>query len=301
MARTTRSSAPLTRARVALVASALALFACGLQPPEDTVVPESTPPPETPPPVVPVEQGPVPPAGSQLVWADEFEGVAVDRSRWNIISGERRSALMTADAVTVRNGVLTVTTYTEANGEHRTGFLETDGTFYTTYGYFEARIRFNDSPGSWCAFWLDTPTDSRPPNDPARAGAEIDIVEHRVTDQGGWTELTDMIGMNVHWDRETATPKSTPHLAEAPPGVAPLQGQWHTYGVHWTSTGYTFYVDRIPIWTTQIGVSRRSQFIRLTCEVEDLSWAGNVPRGGYGSRTTSVTRMDVDYVRVWQP
>jgi hypothetical protein len=38
----------------------------------------------------------------------------------------------------------------------------------------------------------------------------------------------------------------------------------------------------------------------LTCEVADASWAGYVPAGGYGSRATSTTKMDVDWVRVWQ-
>jgi len=34
--------------------------------------------------------------------------------------------------------------------------------------------------------------------------------------------------------------------------------------------------------------------------VDDHTWAGNIPAGGFGSRATSTTGMDVDYVRVWQ-
>jgi hypothetical protein len=80
----------------------------------------------------------------------------------------------------------------------------------------------------------------------------------------------------------------------------PLQGGWHTYALQWTPERYAFYLDGLRQWETSSGVSRRPEFIRLTCEVQDRSWAGRVPPGGYGSRAASRTRMQVDWVRVWQ-
>jgi len=37
----------------------------------------------------------------------------------------------------------------------------------------------------------------------------------------------------------------------------------------------------------------------LSSEVRDGNWAGNVPAGGYGSMASTVTNMQVDYVRVY--
>jgi hypothetical protein len=37
----------------------------------------------------------------------------------------------------------------------------------------------------------------------------------------------------------------------------------------------------------------------LSSEVEDGTWAGAVPAGGYGSLLSSVTNVQVDYVRVY--
>ena len=270
-------------------AAALAL-ACGLLPPEKPA--PATPQAPAPAPVT------LPPAGYQLAFEDDFVGSALDTSLWTAESGPRRDFVMTPAAAQVANGLLTITTYTVA-GQHRSGFLSTRGLYETTFGYFEARIRFLDAPGEWCAFWLFSPTNGVPLGDPAQAGVEIDVVEHRVTDQGGWTALRDMVALNLNWDGYGASMKNEQRVL-ALPGDAPVQGTWHTYGVLWTDTSYTYFVDGNALWTTPDAISLRTEAIQLTCEVQDHSWAGNVPAGGYGSRATSTTGMQVDWVRVWQ-
>lgn len=276
------------------VAALLALAAaasCGLMPPEEQPATQPPPPPEQ-----PAEA--LPPAGYRLVLEEGFDGAALDASLWNVMDAPRRDAMATPDAVTVSGGVLTLRTFTEG-GVHYTGFLFTEGKFLARYGYYEARIRFADAPGSWCAFWLLSPTIGNPRGDPGRAGAEIDVVEHRVTDQAGWDALADMVALNVNWDGYGAQRKNVQKVT-ALPGGARVQGEWHTYGVLWTEQAYTFYVDGVPLWTTSTAVSHVAQDVRLTCEVDDASWAGYVPKDGYGPRGSSPARMDVDWVRVWQ-
>jgi beta-glucanase (GH16 family) len=272
-------------------------------PPEPAPGPQSSPPPsqspsETPPPPPsPSEVAQLPPPGYRLVWQDDFDRAALDASRWRVMTGPRRDAENTPDAVTLQNGVLRITTSTE-KGVHETGFLTTDGLFDATYGYFEARIRFSDAPGEWCAFWLQSPTNGQPKGDPARAGVEIDVVEHRVTDQGGW-QLADYVALNLNWDGYDADRQNAQRVTQLP-DRRPIQGQWRTFGVLWTETGYVFYVDGVPLWSIDEAVSRRPETLQLTCEVSDGSWAGYVPRGGYGPRASSTAGMEVDWVRVWQ-
>lgn len=279
--------------RQAALGLALAASACGNQVPYGT---GGSPPPAPP---RPTQGAPVPPPGYRLVWSDEFDGTALDPSRWTADDGPRRQAIDTPDAVEVRNGVLTITTWTEG-GVHHTGFIATSGKFEATYGYYEARIRFSDSPGSWCAFWLQSPTIGRPLGDPATAGVEIDVVEHRAVDQAG-ADVRETDAVNLNWDGYDEHKKTVQSLVQAPDGVPSLQGNWHTYGVLWTDASYTFYLDAIPVFTTTEAVSRRSEDVRLTCEVQDAAWAGDVPPGGYGPRDASATRMEVDWVRAWQP
>jgi endoglucanase len=240
-----------------------------------------------------------PPRGYRLAWEDNFEGNQLDLTKWNVSTRLRRGNHCSADAITVKDGLLSITTYTEG-GKHYTGFLDTRRKFETAFGYFEARIRFRSSPGEWGAFWLHSPSIGRPLGDPAKAGTEIDIVEHRARDQRG-TDVRDLLAMNLHWDGYKAgVHKHVGHTTRVPSGMPSLQGNWHTYALLWTPQEYRFYLDGQEQWRTDKAVSRRSEFLLLTCEIEDRGWAGNIPEGGYGSRAESQTQMDVDWVRVWQ-
>jgi beta-glucanase (GH16 family) len=267
----------------------LALGACGLQSPQSTT-PSATPAPGA---------TTLPPAGYQLVWSDEFNGNALDTSKWTAETGPRRDYIMTPDSAQVANSILTITTYT-VGGVHHSAFLTTEGHFQVAMGYLEARIKFQDAPGEWCSFWLFSPTNGDPLGNPAQAGVEIDMVEHRVTDQGGWTALKDLSAMNLNWDGYGANMQNRQKIAGLPDGGA-LQGAWRTYGVLWTASSYTFYIDGFEVWTSTDAVSHIPEMIQLTCEVADATWAGNIPPGGYGPRSTSTTGMQVDWVRVWQP
>ena len=94
---------------------------------------------------------PAPPLpGYHLAWREEFDGMALDMSRWTAYEGPRRDATNARDAVSVADGALTITTYTE-DDEHRSGFLDTAGKEQWTFGWFEARVRFASSPGEWGA------------------------------------------------------------------------------------------------------------------------------------------------------
>ncbi|MCX6909468.1 MAG: glycoside hydrolase family 16 protein [Verrucomicrobia bacterium] len=238
------------------------------------------------------------PPSYRLLWKDTFDGDRIDASKWTAVVGPRKGGQSVADAVRVKDGVLTITTYTK-DGKHCTGFLTTKGKFETTYGYFEAAIRFNTTPGQWGAFWVTSPTIGKPLGDPAKAGTEIDIVEHRASDSNG-KDISGSYVINLHWDGYDKGHKTEGAKITPPFSAMPLPGEWHTYALHWTPERYTFYYDGKEQWTTTNAVSRRSEFILLTCEITATNWAGRCPAEGYGSLADSKTKMEVDWVRVWQ-
>lgn len=243
-----------------------------------------------------------PPAGYELVWKDEFDGAELDPAKWTAQSAPRKGAQNTPDAVTVRDGVMTITTWT-ANGTHFTGFVRSIGKFETTYGYFEARIRFHTTPGEWGAFWLTSRSIGKPLGDVARAGAEIDIIEHRAVygvGNGAGNDARNLMAMALHWDGYGEAHKSQGHPGGLARGAPPLQDHWHKYALLWTPERYVFYLDGKEQWNTNVAVSQRPEFILLTCEVQDKGWAGAVPEGGFGGREESRTKMEIDWVRVWQ-
>lgn len=238
-----------------------------------------------------------PPPGYQLVWQDDFRGDTLDTNKWvDWHAGKRRDASNTADAVSVHDGDLCITTYT-TNGVHHTGMIATAGKFEAGPGYYEARIKFGDTNGMWSAFWLQTPTMGRPLENPAVAGAEIDVCEHRWHDQN--KVIAGKIQTNIHWDGYGAHAQST-SSGNYGDGLAQ---DYHTYGLLWTTTNYQFYVDGKLGYTTTNGLSLRPEFIILSSEVDDTStkWAGPIPAEGYGGRDQSSVQMHVDYVRYYAP
>jgi beta-glucanase (GH16 family) len=236
-----------------------------------------------------------PPAGYHLEWADEFDGTSLDLTKWQHRGlGPRRTGENVTNTVAVGGGFLTLTTYT-ANGKHYTGMIGTEGRFERTFGYYEARIRFEDSPGMWSAFWSQTPSMGSHIGDPGQGGIEIDILEHRVSDQPG-KNIGDTIQHALHWDGYGPEHKTHAKLTDR----LGLDRGFHLYGFEWTPTENRFYVDGKLTWATG-PVSKRPQYLILSTEVEDKGWAGTIPAGGYGDLATSKTRMIVDYVRYYAP
>jgi beta-glucanase (GH16 family) len=249
-------------------------------------------------------------------WSEDFTGTTLDRERWGYrATGPRNDGILTSSAVSVHDGLLTIKTFTDADGKHRSGMISTEpgGSrtgFEQKYGYFEARVKFDDEPGQWSAFWLQTPTNGDPLGDPATAGVEMDIVEHRARcvtppppidprvcrSSGG---ITDRVRQALIWDGYDAHSKSAVSLSDPLPDLG--NGSWHTWGLRWTPAGLTFYYDDVPIESKAGPISRRSQFIILSSEVGEF-FAGDIPRDGYGpSSSSGTTTMQVDYVRVWAP
>jgi beta-glucanase (GH16 family) len=255
-----------------------------------------------------------PPAVTRLdppTWADEFDGPALDLTRWNNrATGPRHDGFLTPDAVSVDGGALRIRTYTEG-GQHFSGMIGTQANgpagFQQAYGLFEARVRFNSAPGQWSAFWLQSPTIGNPIGDPATAGVEMDIVEHRVrcveapaptppATCGPASDISDRAQHALIWDGYGPESKAAVKLSDPLAGLG--NGSWHTWALGWTPDELTVYYDDAAVWTITGPISRRSQYIVLSSEVGAF-FAGAIPPGGYGSRATSTTDMQVDYVRVW--
>ena len=237
-----------------------------------------------------------PPAGYYLVWGDEFNGSSLDPTKWWAWAGPNRSAVNTPAAATVGGGNLTITTYT-ANGTHYSGIISSDGKFRARYGYWESSIEFSGSAGMWSGFWLQSPNEDQFIGDPSASGAELDICEHRNTDTGNVDDINGQGQSTVHWDGYgTAHRMSSSGLIGSGLGAG-----FHTYGLLWNNSGYSFIFDGAQLWSTNAGLSDRTELIQYSSEVASNYWAGIVPAAGYGDFLVSTTKMVVDYVRYYAP
>ncbi len=240
-----------------------------------------------------------PPAGYYLVWSDEFNSTVLDRAKWDYwLPGPRRNAVNVTNAILLDGSNLVITTYT-SNKVHYTGFVATDETFRSRYGYWESRIRWGDTNGMWSAFWLQSPEMVTRGPDPKLSGSEIDIAEHRFLDKDE-KNIANKIQVNIHWDGYSRNS----HSAGSGNIGSNLANDFHTYGFLSTPDSYSFLIDDSKVYEGgRAPISHSTEWAILSSEVDDTStlWAGHIPTNGYGGLGDSTTRMTVDYVRYYAP
>lgn len=236
-----------------------------------------------------------------LTFSDEFTGSNLDTSKWMYreLGTLRNDAWYVKNAVTLEEGNLKISVYStkESDGtyKHYAGMIATQGLFLQKHGYFESKIKFVTQSGEWGAFWLQSPTMGKTGMSDEEAGSEIDIVEHRVVDNKG-QNMSNLLIQTIHWGGYGANHKSKSFQKNN----TGINNGYHTYALEWTDDAYIFYLDGVETHRFDkignIPVSQTKEYIILSCEARNGSWAGNIPVAGYGKNECY---MLVDYVRVY--
>ena len=131
----------------------------------------------------------------KLVWSDEFDGDALDLSKWTAIKGDGCPGLCgfgnqelqhysdRAENLKVEDGKLIITARKESLGksDYSSAKVLTKGKGDWKYGRIEVMAKLPEGRGTWPAIWM-LPTRNKYGNWP-RSG-EIDIMEHVGFDQG---------------------------------------------------------------------------------------------------------------------
>lgn len=233
-------------------------------------------------------------AGWVLAWHDEFEGPAIDKTKWEVVtrkdSYNNELQYYLAEQASIVDGKLRLTATNEPleGKKFRSGLLH--GVYEQAYGRFECRARLPRGQGMWPAFWLLP----RPANWPHRG--EIDVLESK--------------GSNTKWHSSAyhfADPKSKEHkyvVRERVPLDASgqpidLADRFHTYAVEWAPGELKFFVDDSAepfyvVTNKDAPVSDQPMHVILNLAVG--GWFGGDP----DSTTVFPQVFEVDWVRVWK-
>ncbi len=230
---------------------------------------------------------PAAPNGQQwaLRWGDEFNGSAVDTSKWKINNLTRpedpNKTYYIPQNVSVSNGTLKLTVKQESyNGANYTGgMLESTGSYRRNlYGYYEARIKYNFvGPGFWANFWM-CGVDRWPP--------EIDneIVTHH----------PGAVYQANHYRDSAGTHKSDHQYFTLD------YNQWHTYGVLWLpGKPVQFFVDGQPTYSPTSSYENPptiDMYISLRAGAYNAADWGGIPT----SSTKFPGQAEYDYVHIYQ-
>lgn len=254
--------------------------------------------------------------GLTLVWSDEFDGTALDPSKWGYQIGVRDEyhgkkgntwywgnnelQYYTEDSVSVADGVLTITASRRdyEDMEYTSARILTRDLASFTYGYFEARMKLPVVQGMWPAFWMmpqpSGTTSTRNEYGGWSASGEIDIMEAR-------GRIADEVGNALHYG-------GNPHVysADGQKLDTPIS-EWHTYGLDWTPDSITWYVDgevafkvTSSQWWTSASDGESAPFDKPFYIILNLAVGGNYDGGIRPPEDFESADMIVDYVRVYE-
>ena len=183
------------------------------------------------------------------------------------------------------------------------------GGFSQLYGRFEWRARLPPGaklPTIWPALWMmPEPTKTVPADLCWPAGGEIDVME-----MWGGRDQSQMAA-TVHWtqdggaaptvcnhanDRSSGHAGVFPDVQHGAPAVD-LSAAFHTYAVEWNASALVFFVDGGAIGAraaSQIHMMSTPFYVIMNTAICGASWCDT------GDMPHTTTRMEVDYVRVYE-
>jgi hypothetical protein len=235
-------------------------------------------------------ESPIP--GYSLVWNDEFSGKTVG-SDWTYevkpagwVNAELQNYVKEDQVAKVSNGTLKINLVND-NGTIKSARLYAHNTSGWTYGYIEARLKLPTGVGTWPAFWMMPVNYTSWPDD-----GEIDIMEEVGYDP-------NVVVSTVHCNKYN---NSGTAIESARKTVSTAQTDFHTYGLEWTSTYMTFYVDGVKLLTyNNDGTGKNAwPFNAAFYPILNLAWGGSWGGVKGVDPTCLPATMEVDYVRVFQ-
>lgn len=273
--------------------------------------------PETTPVYVPATQAAMAKPGYTLIWSDEFEYTSISQlnTKWNLPSYavpgiDTYHQVVASTTSFVTNDQNTKSIRLKANKlspPHSSGMnweaaqINTFGKKHFIYGYYEARIKVTNGQGSWPSFWLYGNNGfSNGEGGSSYAGSynEIDIIEFMPTREYSKSGLHN--GYSWHYDQNGVkiidSYLDMVSLARTYSGDMDYSEEYHIYGMDFTPTAVTFYVDNIIVGT----ITSPASIAKLR---KNAMWLvlGTATNPDYIDYSTPSTHyMDVDYVRIYE-
>ncbi|WP_148218225.1 family 16 glycosylhydrolase [Opitutus terrae] len=240
-----------------------------------------------------------PGAGWTLVWADEFDGTAIDTDNWTYDLGaggwgNNEKETYTKENAFLENGTLVIEARKNPDGSYTSSRLKGQGRRSWKYGKVAARIRLPQGQGIWPAFWMlgDTISSVGWP----RCG-EIDIMEMI----GGGENRDDTIYGTLHWEAN-GTHASYGSGARELPDPQFLYEDYHVFEIEWSEHEVIWKRDAVEYFRTSVDTTlwpTMAEFHAPFFILLNLAVGGNWP-GNPDATTVFPQRMAVDWVRVYQ-
>ena len=239
------------------------------------------------------------PVDPNILWSDEFNGTAIDTSKWTFEIGDHgwgnnewEYYTDRAENAYVKDGILHIRANKEIfeSAKYTSARMITKGKFSFFYGTIEARIALPVGKGIWPAFWMlgDNIDEVNWPT-----CGEIDIIE-AINDE-------NVIYGTHHWSHNGAHAEYGNSTKDYYGTSYPMDiSQFHTYKMTWDKNAIAMYVDGFKYQEIAIAeAGDMDTFHKKFFFILNVAVAGNWP-GFEVDDTQFPTEMLVDYIRVYK-
>jgi beta-glucanase (GH16 family) len=233
----------------------------------------------------------------KLVWADEFDGTALNSEFWSFETGNGSNGwgnnelqFYRTQNTSIQDGHLVITAKKEPFGgkEYTSSRIITKSKKEFRYGRVDIRAALPKGQGIWPALWMlgsNFDTVSWP------ACGEIDIMEMI---GGGGRENT--VYGTVHWQNEG---KNAKYEGKTTLSSGTFSDQFAVYSITWDATSIRWFVDNKQYHVIDTTPAELDEFRRNFFFIFNVAVGGNWP-GSPNTTTTFPQHLIVDYVRVFQ-
>jgi beta-glucanase (GH16 family) len=233
---------------------------------------------------------------TELVWSDEFDGTALDASKWAPevrdvwFNNELQATTNSRDNINVTGGNLNIVARRQSyNGrDYTSGRIVTKGKKDFVFGRIDTRAKLPKGKGIWPAIWMLGSNDSTVP---WPACGEIDIMELR-----GSTPKVNI--STIHFGNTVADRRyiGTTYTL---PGTGDFSDDFHTFSFIRSRDRMRWYVDGVLYYTLTSGDASPYPFNNPFYMILNVAVGGDFD-GNPDASTTFPQQMQVDYVRYYQ-
>jgi len=239
-----------------------------------------------------------------LIWSDEFEGTAIDSTKWNFqkepagrFNEEWQRYTTSSENAYVENNHLVIKAIHESDthglDQYTSARLNTAGKFSFKYGKVSARIKLPYSEGIWPAFWmLGTNIDENGGDTPWPQCGEIDILELYGSKDDA------VIEVNAHYADSTGNHNQM-HAKSYTLKEGIFADEFHIFELEWTPEELVWFVDGNKVENFDISSDGFSEFHRGFFLLLNIAVGGTFA-GRPDESSIFPQYMYVDWVRVYQ-
>lgn len=261
-------------------------------------------------------------AGMTLVWQDEFDGTALDTSKWNYELGyyisddpnswgwgnaELQHYTNSAQNVFLQDGMLNIRALNDPKSfpqdpsryaQYSSGRINTKDKFSFQYGRVDFRAKLPTGDGLWPAFWM-LPEDAV--YGAWAASGEIDVMEAK-------GRLPGTVSGAVHFGGQWPVNRYIAGEYHFPAGQT-FANDHHVYTLIWEEDDFKWYVDgkfffkvtRDQWYSVAAPNNPNAPFDQPFYLIMNLAVGGHFDGGRTPDPSDIPATMQVDYVRVYHP